>query len=87
MSATTTTTVTAPQITPLTPQTERLRVDGTDRAYGDFRDDLVRDGFAVVKGAVPRERAEGYADAMHSWLESLYVVTVWSLSHSTNQAH
>ncbi|KAF6840950.1 phytanoyl dioxygenase [Colletotrichum plurivorum] len=26
--------------------------------YGDFRDDLLRDGFVVVKGAIPRERAD-----------------------------
>lgn len=48
-----------------------LRLDGTDGAYGDWRDDLIRDGFAVIKGAVPRERADKYADAMYSWLESL----------------
>lgn len=36
---------------------------------GDWRDDLLRDGFAVVKGAVPLERAEAYADEMYTWLE------------------
>jgi len=48
-----------------------LKVDGTDPKFGDFRDDLVRDGYAVVKGAVPRERALQYADKMYSLLESL----------------
>lgn len=48
-----------------------LKLDGTDVIYGDWRDDLIRDGFAVVKGAVPRERADKYADAMFAWLESL----------------
>jgi hypothetical protein len=39
------------------------------RVYGDWRDDLVRDGVAVVKGAVPEDRAKQYADKMYSWLE------------------
>ena len=50
---------------------EKLKVDGTDPKYGDWRDDLVRDGFAVIKGAVPKERAAKYADAMYGWLEGL----------------
>lgn len=49
----------------------RMRVDGTDQPYGDFRDQLTRDGFAVVKGAIPREKALKYADEMYSWLENL----------------
>ncbi|KAJ5536247.1 hypothetical protein N7513_009433 [Penicillium frequentans] len=46
-----------------------LRLDGQDPKYGDFRDDLARDGYAVVKGAVPLERTKQYADDMYSWLE------------------
>lgn len=38
--------------------------------FGDFRDDLLRDGYAVVKGAVPRERAEKYAEEMYNYLET-----------------
>ncbi|KAK0102120.1 hypothetical protein ONS96_006084 [Cadophora gregata f. sp. sojae] len=38
--------------------------------YGDFRDDLVRNGYAVVKGAVPRDRADGYGRAFYDFLES-----------------
>jgi hypothetical protein len=49
----------------------RLKVDGTDPKFGDWRDDLARDGYAVVKGAVPRERALQYAGQMYSLLESL----------------
>jgi hypothetical protein len=45
--------------------------DGVQPTYGDFRDDLIRDGYAVIKGAIPRERADKYADAMYSWLEGL----------------
>ncbi|KAE8328074.1 hypothetical protein BDV39DRAFT_204475 [Aspergillus sergii] len=41
-----------------------------DVTYGDWRDDLVRDGYAIVKGAVPRERAENYADDFMSYLEN-----------------
>ncbi|KAK0385735.1 hypothetical protein NLU13_6912 [Sarocladium strictum] len=48
----------------------RMKCDGTDPKYGDWRDDLVRDGFAVVKGAVPRERALSYANRMLGLLES-----------------
>ncbi|KAJ5481157.1 hypothetical protein N7539_007051 [Penicillium diatomitis] len=48
----------------------RMRLDGTDKQFGDWRDDLARDGYAVVKGAIPRERAMKYADQMYSWLES-----------------
>jgi hypothetical protein len=44
---------------------------GPDHKYGDFRDDLVRDGFAVIKGAIPRERADKYADQMYQWIEDL----------------
>ena len=50
----------------------RLFSKGTEALkYGDFRDDLVRDGFAVVKGAIPRDRAESYGEAMYKWLEEL----------------
>lgn len=50
---------------------EPMKIDGTDTNYGDWRDDLARDGYAVVKGAIPRERANTYADKMYEWLESL----------------
>lgn len=39
------------------------------QTYNDFRDALLRDGYVVVKGAVPRERALHYADEIQSWLE------------------
>jgi hypothetical protein len=39
--------------------------------YGDWRDDLVRDGYAVVKGAIPRERADQYGEEIMSYLENL----------------
>lgn len=40
--------------------------------YSDWRDDLKRDGVAVVKGAIPLDRATVYADKMYQWLEDLY---------------
>ncbi|KAL8279770.1 hypothetical protein RQP46_007865 [Phenoliferia psychrophenolica] len=41
-----------------------------DQPFGDFRDDLARYGYAVVRGAIPADRAAGYVNAMHDWLES-----------------
>lgn len=55
----------------LTAPTGRLFSQGTDVHYGDFRDDLLINGFAVVKGAVPRERALQYASDVYQWLEEL----------------
>ncbi|KAF4308665.1 putative phytanoyl- dioxygenase protein [Botryosphaeria dothidea] len=57
---------------PLQPQPSgpnRLLCSEADQHHGDFRDDLSRDGFAIVKGAIPRARADQYADEMFSWLE------------------
>jgi hypothetical protein len=65
---------------------ERMKVDGTDIRYGDWRDDLARDGYAVVKGAIPRERADKYADQMYSWLEGLYVFLSRPDLHTVNQS-
>lgn len=47
------------------------KMDASATSYNDWRDDLARDGYAIIKGAVPRERADKYADAMYSWLEGL----------------
>ncbi|CAN9126833.1 unnamed protein product [Alternaria alternata] len=63
-----TTTKTAP-VTLKAVEDQRMRVDGSDAAFGDWRDDLARDGYAVIKGAIPKERADKYADQMYSWLE------------------
>lgn len=40
-----------------------------ETVYGDFRDDLVRDGYAVIKGAIPPERAAQHASNFHQYLE------------------
>jgi hypothetical protein len=39
--------------------------------YGDWRDDIVRDGYAVVKGAIPLDQANKYSDDILSYLENL----------------
>lgn len=72
-STTTTLTATPASITVKAdePTTNRLFAEGAPTVYGDFRDDLLRDGFALVKGAVPRERAEKYGEQMFQWLEEL----------------
>lgn len=67
----TTMTVTQTQVNQISHGSGRMRMDGTDQTFGDFRDDLTRDGFAVVKGAIAQEKALKYADAMYSWLEDL----------------
>lgn len=72
-----TSTTTAPAATSEAPHvlslkgTSKMKIDGSDASFGDWRDDLARDGYAVVKGAVPRDRALNYADRMLSLLESL----------------
>ena len=38
--------------------------------FGDGRDALVTDGFVVVKGVIPRDRALDYRSRAFDWLES-----------------
>ncbi|PYH73737.1 MFS transporter [Aspergillus vadensis CBS 113365] len=38
--------------------------------YGDFRDDFFRDGYAVIKGVMSKERASEYQSEALTWLES-----------------
>lgn len=66
----TTTTDTATS-TRLTAPSGKLFSEGMDKHYGDFRDDLLQNGYAVVKGAVAKERALQYADQIYDWLEGL----------------
>ncbi|KAF2227131.1 hypothetical protein BDZ85DRAFT_279023 [Elsinoe ampelina] len=46
-----------------------IKLTGEDAPSTGWQADLARDGFAVVKGAVPKERAAQYAERMHEWLE------------------
>lgn len=57
----------ATQTAPTTTESLSLQAEGLEQ----WEIDLQRDGFAVVKGAVPRERAEACAESMFQWLESL----------------
>lgn len=71
---TTSSTKAAMKLKGIATQGERMRMDGTDSKFGDWRDDLARDGYAVVKGAIPQAKALEYADRMYSWLEGLLVL-------------
>lgn len=60
------------------PETMRVRgVEASDcldfsgkTHYGDFRDDLVKDGFVVIK-AIDAKKAAEHADAFHTYMEDL----------------
>ncbi|ROV86877.1 hypothetical protein VMCG_10804 [Cytospora schulzeri] len=38
--------------------------------YGDFRDELAANGFVVIKGAIPSDRARHYQEKAFDWLRS-----------------
>jgi hypothetical protein len=44
-------------------------IPNVEEKYGDWRDQLFQDGYAIVKGAVPADRAAGYVEQMTQWLE------------------
>lgn len=48
--------------------TETQTID-TAAKHGDWRDDLFRDGFVVVKGVVSAEKSQLYTEQMFDWLE------------------
>ncbi|KAF4634251.1 hypothetical protein G7Y89_g3856 [Cudoniella acicularis] len=41
----------------------------TTQKHGDWRDDLFTHGYAIIKNAVPEDRAAGYLESMTQWLE------------------
>lgn len=48
--------------------TDILASQATSRVpFGDWRDEFFQKGFHVVKGAIPRERADGYRQRMMDW--------------------
>ena len=49
----------------------RMKLDGQPTNFGDWRDELNVNGYAVIKGAIPRERAEAYSDKFYSYIEGL----------------
>jgi hypothetical protein len=48
-------------------------LDMSTPRYGDFRDEFFRDGFVVIKGAVPKDRAAYYQNEALKWLESFNI--------------
>lgn len=40
-----------------------------EQQFGDWRDDILRDGYVVLKGAIPRDRADAYGEEMMTYLE------------------
>ncbi|KAK7413275.1 hypothetical protein QQX98_007863 [Neonectria punicea] len=58
--------------TPVTakPSGQNKLFNDLDTKQGDWRDDLLRDGYCIVKGAIPRERADKYGDEMFNYLET-----------------
>jgi hypothetical protein len=59
--------VAAPRVIPPFPFRDLLT---RNAPFNDWRDDLARDGYAVVKGAIPREKALEYRSRALGWLES-----------------
>lgn len=43
------------------------------KTHGDFRDDFFREGFAIIKGVITKERAAEYVEASLDWLESFNI--------------
>lgn len=52
-----------------TPLIKGATVDPASISYGDWRDNFYREGYVVIKGAVPAERAANYQSEALTWLE------------------
>lgn len=52
-------------------EVEQLRLKASKNPVNDWQADLIRDGYAVVKGAVAKEKAAKYAERMYQYLEGL----------------
>lgn len=42
----------------------------TSESFGDWRDQLFTDGYAVIKGAISQDKAKHYLDSLFDWLET-----------------
>ena len=79
--STTTRTETQTQALRLRPQTQQRpsgEVFDLNTTYGDWRDDLARDGYVIIRGAVPTDRAVKYHSDFHGLLED------WGLGYDRN---
>ncbi|KII95905.1 hypothetical protein PLICRDRAFT_96719 [Plicaturopsis crispa FD-325 SS-3] len=45
-------------------------IDLTGQTFGDWRDDLAVNGFAVIKSVVTPEKAQTYCDRAYQWIEN-----------------
>ncbi|KAF7198452.1 hypothetical protein HII31_00191 [Pseudocercospora fuligena] len=52
------------------PHFENEPTISTDAQFGDWRDELIENGFVVLKGVLSTDKAQSYMDRMCSWLES-----------------
>ena len=52
------------------PHYENEPLIDTNVTTGDWRDQLFRDGYVVVKGVITPEKAQTYVDRMFQWLET-----------------
>ena len=50
---------------------DKLFLSAKGEEVAQWHQDLIDNGFAVVKGAVPKDRADAYANSMFEWLEGL----------------
>jgi hypothetical protein len=51
------------------PHSTQAHTIDTTKKHGDWRDDLFRDGYAVVKGVISPEKSQEYIEDMFAWLE------------------
>ena len=49
---------------------EREPLVDTATAYDDWRDQLIQDGYVVLKGIITEERSQYYLNSLFEWLES-----------------
>jgi hypothetical protein len=42
----------------------------TSKTYGDWRDQLINEGYVVLKGVVSEKNAKYYLDSLFGWLET-----------------
>jgi len=59
---------------PLVNEKTKLITELSDKiqstTYGDWRDDLFKNGFVVIKGAISQEKAKEYQERIFDWLRS-----------------